>query len=219
MADVLAPSRERATVAQQLLVQYSRADTLREQRNIWWQFLQSFEASYVKLHAAAEATGGRLLGWFGGVRRERKSDPLLSYLLHARNADQHGLELVVEAQGAGWTDGVMGMSHGPPGDDESLKQWVENVRSTIGEYEIFTLDPSPEGGRWLTQEEIEASGMGIRVYPPHYALTPVTDRSVTYAVPDHHLGQPLIDISPLNIGALAYLWLVAKIEDAERIIL
>jgi hypothetical protein len=59
----------------------------------WASFLVSFERIFTRLQAAA---GGRGDAWFGKVEQYRKADPLLSYLLHARNADEHGLKAVVE---------------------------------------------------------------------------------------------------------------------------
>jgi hypothetical protein len=61
----------------------------------WAGFLLHFERIFRRLEAAA---GGKGNAWYGRVEQFRKKDPLLSYLLHARNVDEHGLKTVTKRQ-------------------------------------------------------------------------------------------------------------------------
>ncbi|OHC96401.1 MAG: hypothetical protein A2792_00185 [Sphingomonadales bacterium RIFCSPHIGHO2_01_FULL_65_20] len=215
-SDILSFALERLDVAEKLLAEMSTADTLRLQRECWWQFLQALDSSIGKFHAAAEHAKGPLLGWFGKVRAERKADPLLSYLQHARNADLHGLQIVISSSGAGWVAGPLLIGYPPPGEDDSLSQWVGWVESSLGEQFVYTVDPETGEGRELTREEMVSMGMAARVFPPHFALAPVTDRTVTYEPPIYHLQNPLIDNSPVSVGRLACLWVRSKLTEAEK---
>jgi hypothetical protein len=59
----------------------------------WANFLVTFERIFTRLEAAA---GGKGNAWFGKVEQYRRTDPLLSYLRHARNVDEHGIKAVAE---------------------------------------------------------------------------------------------------------------------------
>lgn len=88
----------------------------------WADFLLAANRIFTKLEQGAK-TNGTSQAWFGRKKHERKSDPLLNYIHHARNADEHTLASVTErtppsvALGVGpgrWRfDGVIG---GGPGD-------------------------------------------------------------------------------------------------------
>ena len=55
----------------------------------WYAFLVAQNSFYGALEQGAKS--GRSKGWFDSKKHERKTDPLLNYLHHARNADEHSL--------------------------------------------------------------------------------------------------------------------------------
>jgi hypothetical protein len=60
----------------------------------WMDFLTHLERCWNKVLAARQ-TDSRLKGWTGGigrVERLRRQDPLLSYLVNARGANEHGIQ-------------------------------------------------------------------------------------------------------------------------------
>jgi hypothetical protein len=46
---------------------------------------------YAKLEQGSR-TNGRSRAWYGRIKNVRKNDELLSYLHHARNSEEHGLD-------------------------------------------------------------------------------------------------------------------------------
>jgi hypothetical protein len=64
----------------------------------WSDLLTYGNRVFTKLEQASKATG-KGMAWFGGVKRRRKSDPVLTYMQHARNVDEHGLAQVLHNDG------------------------------------------------------------------------------------------------------------------------
>ena len=81
--------------------------------------LQALEAAwidFVKLEQGTKANASSE-GWFSRKKHERKLDPLLSYIHHARNAEEHTIEpitervsssVAVKGRGAYRFDGILG---------------------------------------------------------------------------------------------------------------
>jgi hypothetical protein len=60
---------------------------------LWENFLIAANGIYSKLERGAK-TNGKSKAWYGRKKHERKNDPLLSYLHHARNAAEHGIQRI-----------------------------------------------------------------------------------------------------------------------------
>ena len=77
----------------------------------WSLFLVYANRVFTKLGNGVK--GGPAKGWWDGVKHTRKEDELLRYILHARNADEHGVERRVAppipAKPIGYTLGPFGM--------------------------------------------------------------------------------------------------------------
>lgn len=56
----------------------------------WASFLSALVRVFLKLKHGSQA--GPAKGWFDKITHQSRTDPLLKYLLHARNADEHGGE-------------------------------------------------------------------------------------------------------------------------------
>jgi hypothetical protein len=64
-------------------------------RRSWYDFLFASNAVFAILEQGAKGSN-QSENWFGRRKRQRKDDPLLCYLHHARNADEHKTESVTE---------------------------------------------------------------------------------------------------------------------------
>jgi hypothetical protein len=69
-----------------------------EFHNGWSSFLIAAHRIFSKLEQGAKVDG-QSKAWLGRQIHERRTDPLLSYIHHARNADEHGLEPSAKLQG------------------------------------------------------------------------------------------------------------------------
>jgi hypothetical protein len=61
----------------------------------WSAFLVSAGRVYTKLEQGSKSDS-KCAAWWGRKLRERRTEPLLAYIWHARNADEHGLRKVTQ---------------------------------------------------------------------------------------------------------------------------
>lgn len=133
-----------------------------EQAECWQDFLIHLERIWNKAEAHFSKSP-KWGGWCSPYARLRKKDPLLSYLRHARNADEH-------------TTAPISMT-GPrqlrinPISGSDL--YIKKLESINGRITLETDAP-----------------VRFRVVDGKAAPIAVTDKNVEYAVPTVHLGQP-----------------------------
>lgn len=138
--------------------------TRKQVQDAWWSFLLAANGIYSQLEQGAKGHG-QSEAWFGRKKHERKSDELLSYVHHARNADEHGIEGTTAEHGIYVTAG---------------NRWTQVTNSGItGQAQV-----SVESGKPLA----------VQLHAPGIHLLPVCDRGVIYRPPQRHFGQPLPDI-------------------------
>lgn len=66
----------------------------------WAEFLSAAGSFYAILEQASKISDhGK--SWFGRKKHERKSDPLLSYVHHARNTEEHGVAPIAKLASSG----------------------------------------------------------------------------------------------------------------------
>lgn len=114
-------------------------------------------------------------GWKGSYEQERKNDPLLSYLINARNADEHTIGEITEQ-----VSGGIGIN---PATGSSL--YIEKMEINNNSISI----KSPQDIR-------------VDFIPARVKLLPVTNYGRVCAVPTHHLGNT---VNPENVIVLAEL--------------
>jgi hypothetical protein len=112
-------------------------------------------------------------GWKGKFEGLRRSDPLLSYLVNARGADEHTVNEIT-----GKEPGGIGIN---PAEGNSL--YIEHMEINNGN--IFIKSPQK---------------IKINFLPSRTTLLPITNRGRTYSVPTTHLGKP---VDPKNVIAIA----------------
>lgn len=160
----------------------------------WSDFLIATNTIYSKLEQGAKASGVSQ-AWYGRIKRVRKTDPLLAYLHHARNADEHCLQNTSTANGVG----------------------VKLGNANEGMTTTFTVEFYDDGYQeWSTgtsnhnNEEMD--------FPSHHCnfeLLPIVDRGRKYSPPTEHLGHALNDLSAISIARTALAYFTALMVEAE----
>lgn len=79
--------------AQKAVEELKNAKSFVEAKIAWSAFLAASSTIYAKLEQGKKGYS-RSEPWFGRIKHTRKSDPLLRYILIARNVDTHGIEPV-----------------------------------------------------------------------------------------------------------------------------
>ena len=148
------------------------AVSLDEYEEHWKEFLRRLERGWSKAHAHY-GKSRKWNGWQGRVDGLRRTDPLLSYLVNARGAEEHTVNDITTRH-----PGRIGIN---PAEGNSL--YIERMEVNNGVVSIS----SPQNLR-------------IEFTPGRMGLLPVTNRGRTYATPTSHLGN---SIDPHNVSAVA----------------
>jgi hypothetical protein len=115
---------------------------------------------------------------------------LLNYVLHARNADEHGIAKITDEK-----QGGIGIS---PKQGNSL--------------EIDHLEIGP--GRIVMGPGVAANAR-ITFIPAEVLLDPVRDRGIVYDMPKKHLGEDLGSATLLEVAECAEGFLRGKLDEAD----
>ena len=152
-----------------------------------------FRRSFTKMKIAAK--DGPSKGWYDNIENQRKADELLSYVRHARNADEHGIDRIVKKKSA-----CVGIS--PKTGNSLFVDYME-----IGQGSL-TLGPQA------------AANAKIEFTPASVQLASVYDRGIVYQPPATHLGENLKkSTDPIEIGTHALAFLRGTIDDAGAMFL
>ncbi|MDO9472984.1 MAG: hypothetical protein Q7J28_07990 [Caulobacter sp.] len=157
----------------------------------WSDFLLASNAVFSIIEQAAKSSS-KGPPWFGRYKKERKDDPLLSYMHHARNSDEHGIEPV--AQDLPWMAGPV---------PESGKL-----------VSLSFSDGKPTGAVVKGQSGEEFS---LTIAPPRPNLIRVFDRRYgdSFDPPNLHLGKPIEPGNPYSAGEALLAYLEAMVASAR----
>ncbi|HUZ32008.1 MAG TPA: hypothetical protein VMV19_07880 [Xanthobacteraceae bacterium] len=186
--------------ARDALKRLEATSTLDETESAWADLLLSGNAIYSKLEQGAKAGGGKASAWYGRIKKLRKDDPLLSYVHHARNSEEHGIEDVTKRMKAG--DATLTFRE--PFDPGKMHGLQLNIGAdSRGHVRVSSSNEDVVSTRMYDQ--------------PSLALVRVKDsRFGDYFDPPYeHLGTKLADQSPLTVGSLFVAYLAQLIDDAR----
>jgi hypothetical protein len=148
------------------------AASLDEYEEHWKEFLRRLERCWNKAQAHY-GKSPKWNGWQGRIDKLRRTDPLLSYLVNARGAEEHTVSEITTRHPGG-----IGIN---PAEGNSL--YIEHMEVKDGTISIR----SPQKIR-------------IDFIPDRIGLLPVSNRGRTYGIPGSHLGS---GIDPRNVQAIA----------------
>lgn len=185
--------------ARAALASLESANTLGEAESAWSDLLLAANGIYSKLEQGSK-TSGRAEGWFGRAKRARKDDPLLSYMHHARNSEEHAIEDVTVRLEVGQATITVRQPYDP------LK--LDGVQISVG------TDSSGHVRVTSSNEDLISTKMYDK---PSLALVRVKDSRYkdVFDPPSEHLGARLADPTPLKVGKLFVDYMTKLIEDAK----
>jgi hypothetical protein len=170
----VAKAKSRLDKAWQAGQRFRTAQTVEEYASAWGDYLIALAGVYTALEKGAQLSP-KSQPWFGRKKHERKTDPLLKYLHHARDSEEHGLEPILQPANVTFT-------LAPDGGVE-----IREASATVGNNKV-------EFGRQdgLVPPGSSMVSLGLRLVPVH------DDRfGDTFYPPDQHLGQPITSIRDL----------------------
>ena len=155
----------------------------------WANFLVAVKIVFAKLGEGAKGDT-KSEGWFARVLSEQRSDPLLRFLYHARNAEEHGLDRSIE--------------------QAYDIQVVEGVRLEVD----AILEPNGDVTFRNASEPREVVHFNLKGTPK--AIIDGRSGKIIGA-PTEHLGSPISDPSIFGIAHLAVAYLERLIGDAQQL--
>jgi len=163
------------------------ATDVRVVRDHWIQFLHAIERVWSK-SAAHYGKSPKWSNWHKAYLDQRRADPLLSYLVNARGAEEHTVEEVANPKPGSIL--IRGNSSGAA--------YVERLRIEQGRVVEYRGD-----------QPLEMS-------PAHVELRTVVNRGKSYPPPTSHLGAPLAqDVHACASAALAYYSGFLRVAEAK----
>lgn len=159
-----------------------------EVENHWADFLVAAGRAFTKLEQGSKKSG-KSQAWWGRILHKRRNEPLLCYLWHARNVDEHTLQQVTQRHPGG-TSAIAPTEH----DLKMLRRAVgiENTPHTvIGVYK-FSL--------------------------PQVMLVDVVDKGVRYSAPAGNPGSELTKMTPTQAGDIAIVFIEIMLKEATELI-
>jgi len=169
-----------------------------EAEEAWSDFLLAAATIYSKLEQGSKSRGTSA-GWFGRKKKERKDDPLLRFLHHARNSDEHGIERVTD-RGGNPVDLMTG----------------ERLKFNERREKLITEIRDPKTGA------VRALNMRAYLYGPSLQMIRVHDRRFGDHCdpPTSHMGKviDLDDNSLVGVATLGFSYLKSLVKEAESLI-
>ena len=164
------------------------ASNLTDLKDAWSEFLTEMSRFFNMLRNGAAA--GPAKGWNDKLWHRRTQDPLMSYLLHARNAEEHGIA------------GIAGIQ---PGRVRLKARQGNNLHTRL----MFG-----SGGQIVVDNDTAAKLL-VEFVPSAVELLPVVDRGITYQPPTEHLGLPISTADPITVAQLALSFARDALQQAK----
>lgn len=168
------------------------ADTFDAVEAAWTDFLISAATIYSKLEQGAKING-KSNAWFGRVKKVRKDDQLLSYMHHARNSDEHGIQDTSHRKAVG-------------------AEWVyPDGQKTVVRFESpdVILTEHKEDGKIPMNRIIRYTDV-VRVHDNRY--------NDLFDPPTAHLGEPLGTLNPVDLARIALPYLQSLVGEAGALL-
>jgi hypothetical protein len=181
----------RLTQARASLIVMESDDWVFEEFELAWRnFLLEASSVYSKLEQGAKSSG-KSRAWFGRVKHVRKNDELLSYIHHARNTEEHSLE---------------GSTNRTEITAKPANKWTKIL-------------PPKEGDNTISATVQSNQPLAVTLISPGIRLVPVTDERYhdTFNPPTTHLGQLLVDRSPIAVARLGIQYFESLISEATNL--
>jgi hypothetical protein len=180
------PARKELRVAHAALERMKRASTFTEFEAAWQDALTRIERAWNKMRGAFADSAYE--PWRGNHASLRKTDPLLRYVSHARDAEEHTVADTLSHE-----PGTIAIN---PASGHSLH-----------------IDELAMAGGVMSLKSPQA--IKVTIQPGRASLLPATTRGVTYQPPTEHCGRPLERTDPVYIAERAIEYYEQLLADSE----
>lgn len=170
--------------AAEAIAEMQAAADLERYEKAWLDYLHYLDRGWNKVEKHLAGVNQQKLSH---ARQIRKSDALLSYLMHARNVDEHTIRQVVAKR-----PGSLKLTGGPGGG---------------------TIHRGVFSGDGQVSNLVYEGSLDIKFMPERMEIMGVTDRGVFYDLPTSHLNVPLKSLIPHELARLALDHYISTLND------
>lgn len=189
--DGIKAARNEIRIAQKALFGMRQSNNFEDFEDEWKTYLASIEKAWVKTERSCQHIRNKFQPWQGTFLRQRKKDPLLRYLKHARNSDHHSIQGLAE-QMPGSFQAIV-----PGGGFTYIEKLVTGPDGRVVEY---------KGNKPIEITEL----------PDRIELTRVKDGGNWYNAPTSHLGELLEWPDPFVVAELGIKYYEKYIHEVEE---
>lgn len=188
-------AEDRLSTAKENLSALEKSIDYPSSRRAWYGFLLSSNAIFsIFQQGTKKSTNCR--GWFAKKTNQRQTDPLLSYLHQARNAEEHGIQSVTALD----RQTAVFMMDGEPVAS------IDDIAGGSGTFRHLSKHP-PDLSK-VTE---------LRIYPDRARLLSIKSRDVAFHPPSEHLGLRIEEATPIIVARLMIQYLESMIEEARQL--
>lgn len=203
-------AKRRLGAAERALQQLSEANSHDEAVDHWYALLVASKNIWTIMEQGAKPSA-QARQWFGGKKRQRRSDELLQYMFEARNCDEHGLEDVIKYRPSGSrleASFTVDAAHGFT-DGCTLKS-VAVDRATG---EVAFSGTHADGSEFTITQPSE-----LTLLPATSVLCAIKARDgKVIDPPKTHLGKLMENNYPVTVASLALTYQRSLIDEAEAL--
>jgi hypothetical protein len=196
----LQKAAEHLELAKAFIAQMKLDDGFKAYERAWSQFLSQASRFYSKIEQGAKGCQTSE-PWFGRKKHERRKDPLLSYIHHARDCDEHTIEHITSLTA------------------DFIGTQIDNEKGLRASFEFMVDDRGRMHYRNFESKNLDGEDLPMMVRNPAVALLTVHDRRFgdKFDPPEMHLGRPIVDTSPRGVAALAITYLEDMLKEASAL--
>ncbi|HGW2955273.1 TPA: hypothetical protein ACNP37_003963 [Raoultella ornithinolytica] len=185
------PARREIKAAKQKIEQMKLSKDYDSYERLWRELLINIQTAHNKLKAATLPVRDKFTNHFSKEFSLLSTDPLLSYLVHARNQHEHQIYDVAQKI--------------PP----SIVR-----RSLPGRSSHYIEKMVIKNGKIV---EYKGDPLMVSVTPETCEVVAVSDRGRIYQPPEMHLGKPLKTRNPIEIGTRGVNFYKDWIERSSKV--
>lgn len=184
-------SKRELVASARAIEKMKKSHSYNEFEDEWKNYLNSIEKSWKKAERACQHLRNQFEPWQGKFKAERKKDPLLRYLRHARNSDQHTIQRTMDTK-------------------------TPSLTFTVKAGSAFEIDAPvfDENSGTLVFGDHERI-QGKKSLPYRIELLSVEDSGQTYEPPNKHKDEIIPWPAPLDVAILGLQYYSNFIERAE----
>jgi hypothetical protein len=199
-AIALIKAREHLDQAKEAAGRLTLDNGFRSYEEAWSQFLSQVSRFYSKMEQGSKGCA-KSEPWFGKKKHERRKDQLLSYLHHARDSDEHGIDYITVLKADS------SVIEFPEAQEVTVSMWIK--RNEDGTLDVRNPTVRTPAGQFDDVVHVNPRVELVTVHDHRYGDS--------FDPPLMHFNRPIVDRTPQHLADLAIHYLEGMFEEASAL--